>query len=125
MPNKIATGLSKSGKEAPSRIALAANNCGSVPNKNAKAPHKTYRCRRCTTEHSSNCFSAVHSVVQAADRSGSRLSYRHSSSCGHHSTVKKAADSRCKRAHLIVNSHSPEPGCCQNPPTAAGPHARS
>src|ERR1700704_2985629 len=106
----------------------ARKNYGSVPSKNATAPHRTGCCHRhgCyTREHSSNHFSTAHSPAQVADTSGSRSSCRcrRSSSCAHRLTAKRTADCCCKRARLIVNSRSHEPRCFQIPPTTAGPHA--
>ena len=118
--------------------ALVENNSDSAPNKNATALHKSGCChhRGCyTREHSSNHFSTAHWTVQAADRSGFRSSSRYSSNCvhhltaknncGRHLTVQRMADCHCRRARLIVNFRSLEPGCFQNRPTAAGLHARN
>jgi len=109
------------------------SNYGSVPSKTgtaepnttAPAADKTGCYRHCTKGRSSNYFWTAHSIVRAADRSGSHSKNRYSSSHGHHLTakVKRPADCRCKRAHWIVNSRSQ--ARFQNPPTAAGLHART
>jgi hypothetical protein len=110
---------------AQSMSGMAPNSHGSVLNTNPRVPHTMDPHHGyCLTVGSSMpagcCYSTAHLGALAARKSGS-----HSSCHRHHSTANSMAGCCYKLAHSSGSSRLQTPRCFQNPPTAAGLHART